>query len=217
MSLAAKLKFQPGKPLWLLHSPDALQDEFVEYDLRKRLNAKDEVGQVLFFVTGSHELNRLFPLLVEKMADDVVCWAAYPKKSSGIESDLIRDAGWDIITASGYQFVTSISINAEWTGMRIRKHDPNAVYKRSVPMEERKTEGIDYVNRTVQLPEDALMLMKPFKGLDDFFNHMSFSHKREYVEAIVEAKKAETRQRRIEKMIDALVKMRKEKELKKKR
>ncbi len=43
---------------------------------------------------------------------------------------------------------------------------------------------------------------------------MSFSHKREYIEAIVDAKKPETRTRRIEKMVEALLKMQQEKELK---
>jgi uncharacterized protein YdeI (YjbR/CyaY-like superfamily) len=84
-------------------------------------------------------------------------------------------------------------------------------------MEERVTEGVDYINRTATLPVDALKAMKTFNGLEDFFNGMSFTHKREYVEAIVEAKKPETRQRRIDKMIEMVLKLQEQKELKKKR
>ena len=83
-------------------------------------------------------------------------------------------------------------------------------------MEERSTPGVDYKNRTTKLPKDALAAMKEHKGLDTFFYKMSFSHQREYIEAIEEAKKAETRQRRIVKMIEMVldIKNRKEQKLK---
>jgi len=59
-------------------------------------------------------------------------------------------------------------------------------------------------------------MMKPHKGLEDFFYSMSFTHKREYVEAIVDAKKPETRQRRIEKMIEMVTALKEKKEAKRK-
>jgi uncharacterized protein YdeI (YjbR/CyaY-like superfamily) len=46
---------------------------------------------------------------------------------------------------------------------------------------------------------------------------MSFTHKKEYVEAIVEAKKPETRQRRIEKMVEAVSQLKARKEAKQKK
>jgi uncharacterized protein YdeI (YjbR/CyaY-like superfamily) len=83
-------------------------------------------------------------------------------------------------------------------------------------MEERKVPGIDYLNRTVKLPKDAVKAMAEFPELEAFFNSMSFTHKREYVEAIEEAKKPETRQRRIDKMIEMVIELRDKKERKKK-
>jgi uncharacterized protein YdeI (YjbR/CyaY-like superfamily) len=84
-------------------------------------------------------------------------------------------------------------------------------------MHERKTEGVDYIKRTVTLPEDAVAAMKPYKGLEQFFHAMSFTHKKEYVEAIVDAKKPETRKRRIDKMIEMVLKIKTDKDNKKKR
>ncbi len=217
MNLINKLKINPGKPVWILNQPEGTDGLFDALPANNKLKLKDKVGQVVFFVESRLELEGIFSKLVEQMEEDAVCWAAYPKKSSGIISDLVRDDGWEIISASGYQVVTSISINEDWTGIRVRKPDPNATYKRAIPMGERVTEGIDYVNRTAVLPVDALKAMKSFKGLEAFFNSMSFTHKREYVEAIVEAKKPETRQRRIDKMIEMVLKLQEQKELKKKR
>ena len=84
-------------------------------------------------------------------------------------------------------------------------------------MEERKVKGIDYVNRTVVLPDDALKAAKPNKGLVDFFYTMAFTHQREYVESIEDAKKPETRQKRIDKMIEMVLQLKMAKEIKKKK
>ena len=73
-----------------------------------------------------------------------------------------------------------------------------------VPMEQRTTEGVDYVNRTVNPPADVLAALAATPGAEAAFHKMSFSHKREFMEAIADARKPETRARRIEKMLAAL-------------
>ncbi len=139
-------------------------------------------------------------------------WVAYAKKRSKLESDLSMYKVWDHLYTK-FNGVASAAIDETWTAMRFRKKDPDQP-SNWIPMEERKTEGIDYVNRTVTLPKDAIAAMKPYKGLEQFFYSMSFSHTREYVEAIVDAKKPETRQRRIDGMIRNLLGMKEAKELK---
>jgi hypothetical protein len=217
MSVLSKLKIKKDEPLWLLSCPEDCFPLFGVEDIKTKLIAKDEAKQLVFFALDKKELHKMFPKIARCLINDAVCWIAYPKKSSDIPSDLVRDEGWGIIAESGYQFVTSVSINDRWTGMRIRKPDPAVAYKRATAMADRKTDGVDYVNRTVELPPDAIIAMKPFKGLDSFFYSMSFSHKREYIEAIAEAKKPETRQRRIEKMVEMVLKIKEDKELKKKK
>lgn len=76
--------------------------------------------------------------------------------------------------------------------------------------------GIDYHNRTVTPSVDIAKALEQHAGLEAFFNSMSFSHKKEYIEAIEEAKKPETRQRRIEQMIEMVQKLKTEKENRKK-
>ncbi len=217
MSILSKLRIETGKPLWLISCPEDCESLFSGPEIKKGAAGKQAISQVVFFALNKKELDSIFPKLADRLEENAVCWIAYPKKSSGITSDLVRDEGWGIVEECGYQFVSSVSIDSNWTGMRLRKPAPNAAYKRNVPMEERKMEGIDYVNREVTLPGDAVEAMKPHKGLTDFFYTLSFSHKREYVEAIAEAKKEETRKRRIDKMIEMLLKVKEEKENKKKK
>jgi hypothetical protein len=219
MSLVAKLRLNAELPLVLVEAPESVYDLFTEFEIKTSIAGK-ALQQVLLFVTNSKSLHTYYPKVVAKLADDAIFWIAYPKQTSGIASDLTRmkSSAWDIIIYSeDYTIVSSAAIDDTWTGMRIKKKDPEAKYKRDVPVAQRKTEGIDYIKRTVKLPKDAVVALKPFKGLEDFFNSMAFTHKKEYVEAIVEAKKPETRQRRIEKMIEMVQKLKMEKELKKKK
>ena len=62
----------------------------------------------------------------------------------------------------------------------------------------------DLEKRTVEVPKDFADALKKV-NLQDVFSKMSFTHQKEYVRAIVEAKKEETRIRRIEKTIEQLI------------
>jgi hypothetical protein len=216
MSLLAKLRFETETRLYLIGEA-GLEDAFADFDLRTSLRGSGPIDQILLLVNDKFELDTQFLKVIHRLPENALFWIAYPKKSGSIASDLARDTkSWQIVFDSGYAIVTSIAIDDTWSGLRVRKVDPKTKYKRDIPMEERKTPGIDYVKRAVAAPPDAVKAMKAHKGLGDFFNTMSFTHKKEYVEAIEEAKKTETRRRRIEKMVEMVLKMKTEKENKKK-
>jgi hypothetical protein len=62
----------------------------------------------------------------------------------------------------------------------------------------------DEAPREVDVPDNLEAILSRRKGLQAAWDRMSFSHRREYVSAITEAKKPETRQRRVAKTIEAL-------------
>jgi hypothetical protein len=66
---------------------------------------------------------------------------------------------------------------------------------------------IDTEERIVKVPEDLKKILSKNKKMKKLFDSMSYSHRKEYVDWITSAKKVETRERRLEK----LVKMIKEK------
>jgi hypothetical protein len=61
----------------------------------------------------------------------------------------------------------------------------------------------DEGERTVQVPSDLDSLMKKH-GVRDFFDSLSFTHRKEYCRWITEAKKEETRAARLTKSIDMM-------------
>lgn len=62
----------------------------------------------------------------------------------------------------------------------------------------------DTAPRTLEIPKDLAVALKKDKEARAVFEKLSFTHKREYVKWIGEAKKEETRQRRIEKAMETL-------------
>jgi hypothetical protein len=61
----------------------------------------------------------------------------------------------------------------------------------------------DTEKRTVEAPPDLADALKK-AGLSEIFEKMSYTHQKEYVNAVKEAKKEETRVRRIEKTLEIL-------------
>ena len=68
----------------------------------------------------------------------------------------------------------------------------------------RITVELDTEPREVEVPKDLMRELKQNKEAKAFFDKLSYSHKREYVMWINEAKKEETWQNRIVKMIEML-------------
>jgi len=58
--------------------------------------------------------------------------------------------------------------------------------------------------RVVQIPDDVKQALENEPEAKAFFDKLSYSHKREYMKWIEDAKREETRQRRVSQMIDLL-------------
>ena len=177
-TLAQKLRIKDGFVLLALNAPA---------DFKKKLNIGDisivssgkNYDQIHWFVQTKAQMEKELPDVLKKLKGDMLCWIYYPKGSSKLQTDLSRDKGWDQL-------------------LKIKEEKPNE--KRAI---------FDYIDpkaKTIRLPDDfAIELNKKKKQLE-FFNQLSFTNKKEYVEWIVSAKKEETRQSRLKESIDRLAK-----------
>jgi len=64
----------------------------------------------------------------------------------------------------------------------------------------------DLEERVIEIPKDLMKELKKDKEAKAFFDKLSYTHRKEYVNWVTEAKKAETRQSRIIKTIEMLKK-----------
>jgi hypothetical protein len=76
---------------------------------------------MLLFVRDCTELQKTITLCMPHLSEDAILWFAHPKKSSKkYTSDLNRDEGWTDLGTYGYEGVTGISIDEDWSGLRFR-------------------------------------------------------------------------------------------------
>lgn len=204
MSLIHKLRIKPHLPLVLIHAPDDCVHLLDDVALITHATGEKPASQLVLFAVSSNELAHELGILKDYISPETLFWVCYPKKSGAIASDLILMRSWDVVTEAGFRGQTSVSINDDWSALRLTNAPKARPSICDLPMEERKSEGIDYVNRTVQLPPDALKMTGGYPGLSAFFDSLSFTAKKEFALSIADAKKEETRRKRIEKMIAEL-------------
>ena len=76
------------------------------------------------FVRTSAELKGLVPRLVKALAPESLLWISFPKGTSGIQTDLTRDKGWDALKSVDLKWVTLISVNDTWSAFCLRPYKP---------------------------------------------------------------------------------------------
>jgi len=83
---------------------------------------------VLFFVTTERELARDFAKLAAKLASNGMIWIAWPKKSSGVATDLSFERVQRIGLDAGLVDVKICAIDDTWSGLKfvIRLRDRNS-------------------------------------------------------------------------------------------
>ena len=135
-------------------------------------------------------------------------WIYYPKGSSKIQTDLTRDKGWDCLKAEEDKltWLNLISLNETWSAFGFRVKTEADKKKESKPAVEREIfKWANSATKEIILPPDLATAFKKHKKEAAYFHSLAFSHKREYVEWIVTAKKEETRAKRIEGTIERLM------------
>jgi hypothetical protein len=86
--------------------------------LSKKLGAKPGVEVLVFFTTSRGELERRFASLKETLGPSDGLWVAWPKKASGIETDLDFSAVQEVGLAAGLVDNKSAAIDGDWQAVR---------------------------------------------------------------------------------------------------
>ncbi|PTX22583.1 bacteriocin resistance YdeI/OmpD-like protein [Pontibacter mucosus] len=201
--LGKKLQLKKEHAILLLMAPEdvaqALQQEGYTFIRADEAPSVGSYGAVLLFVQQASELEQLAPQAVALLQPEGLLWVAYPKKSSGIKTDLTRDNGWQVMGSMQYEPVRQVAVDEVWSALRFR---PQAARKQpstfGVDMP-----GIDRKTKTVTVPDDLKEALQE-AGLLEAFESMAFTHRKEYVVAVLEAKRPETRARRIAKTVEAM-------------
>jgi hypothetical protein len=203
--LLKKLLFKPGFKVLLANAPGNLQAILGDSSSIEILTEEHHPYQgMLLFARNSDELDQLLVKYGFEIRDQMV-WIAYPKKTSGIESDLKMEK-WSVLENYKLTPCASAAIDQIWTGIRIKPI--SAVKTSGVGNNEIKkntfSEFIDVEKKQVIAPPDLERLFDQYPEARDFFLSLAYSHKKEYVLWILMAKQEQTRFNRLEKTLQML-------------
>jgi hypothetical protein len=209
-----KLMIKSGMRLLVMNAPQEYTDEVEGLPETASLTVwQPETGPfpveggefdfVQCFVRSVAELASLAPVAIKAVKRDGLLWICYPKKSGKIKTDITRDVGWDVVYNAGFEGVSLISIDETWSSMRFRPYDEAPRARPSLQTGDKKQEKRDKP-KEIAVPDDLQQALRQSPAALAFLESLAFSHKREYVNWITEAKKAETRASRIEKTIEKL-------------
>ena len=205
-SLLEKLQLSDEKNLLLQGLPLSIEKQFVKLSFSKNVTPllkSKKIDFALIFAFSQRQLKEILTEVIPALHVDAKFWIAYPKASSKIASDLCRNASWDFISEHGFETVHMIAVDNLWSAVRFKK--PELEPKKAPSFSSANpAPGVDYSNRTIEVPKELQKLFEKNKTAAAFFDSLAFSHKREYVEWIVSAKKEETKARRLETTMEKL-------------
>jgi hypothetical protein len=89
--------------------------------VRVKSRAAGSLDVIVFFVTRRRELERRFERLMAAMAPACGFWVAWPKRASGVETDMTEDVAREVGVAHGLVDNKVCAIDETWSGLRLVK------------------------------------------------------------------------------------------------
>ena len=117
-----KLGLTPGMRALVLGAPSGYIDSLAP--LPDRVEVSESLGSahdfVQFFATKKSEIVKSAKKLLQSAGPGALVWTTYPKKTSGVDSDLSREAVWGAMEGTGWRPVSQIAIDEIWSALRFR-------------------------------------------------------------------------------------------------
>ncbi|WP_051317116.1 YdeI/OmpD-associated family protein [Ectobacillus panaciterrae] len=201
-----KLRIPEDEPILILQAPSEYLD-----DIRALLgetevhteSKQDKYNFVHLFVSSIAELEKWAPAAIAAAAYDKLLWISYPKKSGKIKTDINRDAGWELVMQAGWEGVSLISIDETWSALRFRPAEQISVTRKS-SIGVKKTISEKTENRELEMPTELEDLLNQKEDAKLFFQSLSYTYKKEYIQWITSAKREETKRKRLQQTMEKL-------------
>jgi hypothetical protein len=119
--LPRKLGLQPGTTLAWVDAPVAAEGLLgpLPESVRVRESLRGHADLVVCFVTERAVLARRVGVLRRVVAPDGAAWVAWPKRSSGVATDVTEDVVRELALPTGLVDVKVCAIDATWSGLKL--------------------------------------------------------------------------------------------------
>ena len=119
--LARKLGIQPGQTIATVGAPGNYRDLVApipeDVTFVSRVTARVDITHL--FATRLALLDRKLRALRQAMRDDATLWVSWPKKASGVETDITEDAIRAVALPLGLVDVKVCAVDNVWSGLKL--------------------------------------------------------------------------------------------------
>src|SRR6476661_100139 len=205
-STAQKLKIKENFSLLTINAPADFRKNIGELPKGVKIsNDSKNYNQVHWFVVNKAQMDKELTKVLKLIKDEVTLWIYYPKGTSKLQADLTRDNGLDnLLKHDELGWISLISFDDTWTTFGARLKTEADKKREERPRERPIFDYVDPKTKSVRLPDDLAIALKKNKKQEDFFNTLSFTNKKEYIEWIITAKREETRIERVKGTMERL-------------
>ncbi len=119
--LAKKLGMKEGHRVAFLSAPDGFRELLGELPagVRVKSPASGPLDVIIFFTRSRAELERRLPALRRAMDPAAGLWIAWPKRASGVETDMTEDVARQLGLANRLVDNKVAAIDETWSGLRL--------------------------------------------------------------------------------------------------
>jgi hypothetical protein len=117
--LVNKIGIKPGHRVLFINAPAAFKTTLGELSPDTKVVTKGAFDVAIVFVTSAAELEERLPLSQKNMEQNGMIWIGWPKKSSGVATDLVEDKVRAIALANGLVDVKVCAIDDTWSGLKL--------------------------------------------------------------------------------------------------
>lgn len=125
--LANKLGIKAGFHVWTAGAPSGLVDLLAPLpaDVSLMKGNQPEADLAIVFGTTRSEIEARFAAAMERIGPDGAIWVAWPKRSSGISTELTEDTMRELFLPTGMVDNKVCAIDRTWSGLRfvVRKEN----------------------------------------------------------------------------------------------
>ncbi len=212
LSLFEKLQLVDENSMLIQGLPSSIEKQFAKLSYAKNVTPlvkKRKVDFALVFAVNQNQLVNIMKDVLPALHNESKLWIAYPKVTSKIVSDLNRESSWDFFTQKDYEGVSLIDLDHMWSAMRFKMNGTVSIIipSENKTQKEEKTEvkSVGFDKKLTVIPSFLEKAFTKHQQAKEIFSALPASHQNEYVVWIEGAKKDETKQRRLDSVIEKLM------------
>jgi hypothetical protein len=123
--IVKKLGLKPGMRALVVAAPSGYVRSLAP--LPEGIAVSETIGGtndfVQIFATRRSEIEKSAKKLLQSSVPGALVWITYPKKTSGMDSDLSREEVWAAMEGTGWRPVAQIAIDDVWSALRFRPEE----------------------------------------------------------------------------------------------